>query len=1057
MEEPNEEFIEMIVTLAKENQMKQQKNRDITIDTDNNNNSSRLKSVSKQQYKEYIIDKPDKVVSWLLYLIVKGTFTTIKDKAIQLLDRLLEREYKEVEEGEEDHDFINELSKSILDAVEFETEELINNYSKTTDLGHTHTFKAHLISIIESISNYRLGQPNDEDIDAFTDNLFLILKKSNTSVTGIRIEYAVQQLMQMYIENAWIGDIIGQSIDSMVDVLDRHSRDSENRFASTKTKRMIFAFLMVVSENDNNEFTDSHLERIVFHLYEWLGEVKDVSLEEWTESNRKIDIDNNFFKFPYDGEQEEQDALHDSLIQEQEEEEHDEDSEVTSTPVYSLFGKFAHLFSQRISGHIFNQFNILSTSQQWKDRYAAMISLSKCTNHIPSRIRQQFSTILKLVLKCTDDENIRVRWASFQFLIQLTVDFNELIIESSGKIFKVIRKSICDPNQRIQNCCCMLIHTMMELLNNDDNIVEDSILDGLFNSIEILLQSPKLYVVESAFVSLMSVIQKVCHEFIPYYPRFIPIIFKLLERHNGTKESRLLRSRAIKAFAICCAVVEEKIFLKDFHKFMQFVKKNEKSFDLTVQVVRTSDLLMKTFGKSFEIYLPMIVKMVIKILEAPLPNQVDDITLSSPQEITKIMSTLKILSNRMSLATDGTVYDPLAPFVHSLVDPLCKLTVNPLIAKIRIQSLACLPACLQLFKLQYGERSDKTREMFGHIYEIGLCHQETDLRVAVIRITLSTFLINAMGKDAMTFEQVQSTLDAFNRMEKWIEDIVNGDIDIAEDDDQDLIDTAGYTLVTIYGMISIMVEHNGSVMTQLITPTFLNKICDKLRDNGEDDIIKVVLLNFLAKYCKYGGEGVINTFPLIIKPIIECLELQSISVKRTASLALGEAAQLAKDRFSPWVIDTLHFLHAIVSSPNAYTTPDNKENMEQIVAILGRVIRYVPHTPASNLVIIIPQWLGHPPIEDKDQRPITISNLCAIVRIYPNECIGKDQQYKHVERLHQLIVGYMNMDTCQPEEKQQLYQTWDYIKEDILKENWNSIPLETRDKISNLNVLEPDT
>ncbi|EGG20611.1 hypothetical protein DFA_00472 [Cavenderia fasciculata] len=1050
MEEPSEEFIEMIVTLAKVDQMKQQKNRDIDIDTNNNNNnSSRLKSASKQQYKEYVLDQPDKVVSWLLYLIVNGTYPTIKDKSIQLLDRLFEKE----EEEEEDYGFIDELSKPILDAVEFETEELLNNFSTLPSI--TDTFKCHLISIIESIANYRMRQPLDQDEETYAtahDNLLLILKKSNGSVSGARIEYALQQLMYLYLGHIWIEDQTLQNNDTLIDVLDRHSLgDSEKGFAYKSTKRLIYDFILVMAETEPHGFTDSHLERIVTHLYDWLIDVKDVSLEEWTHCNDKIDIDTNFFNFPNNGGQ------NDHVIQDDEQEEEEEenagdlkndDSEVTNTPKYSIFGKFAKVFGQRIEGYIFNQFSILSTSKQWKDRYAAMISLSQSCKHIPHRIVQQFQFILKLVLKCTDDENMRVRWASFQSLIRLSFDFNDMIIESSGEIFKVIGKSIHDPNQRIQSCCCVLIHTMMELLKNDDNIVDNNVLDALLSSIEILLQSSKIYVVENALISLMSVIQNIVKGFIPYYKRFIPILLSLLEKHNGTRESKLLRIRTIKTFIMCFVVVDLKTFSKDYHKFMAFVKKNHKSFDLIVYVFEAFDVLMKIYGKTFKIYLPMIVKLVITTFETPLPNQLDDITPSVSQEITKLMSTLNILSNRVSLSKDGSVYQPLTQFVHRLVGPLCKLTINPLFPKLRIQSLACLPLCIELFKLRYGDRSEKTLEAFGKIYEMVLCHQETDLRVAVIRMTMSTYLINAMGKDAMTFDQVQSTLDAFNRMEKWTEDI-----EIAEDDDdrdqQELIETSGYALVAIYGMISVMIEYNGAISAPLITSNFLTKICNKLRNDQEADVIKVVLLNFLAHFCQYGGDSAINAFPQIIPTIIDCLQLTGITTIRNASIALGAAAQISKDRFSPWVIDTLDGFDNIIYAPDMY--PGNKDSMQHIIASMGKIIRYVPYTSANNLVTFIPEWLNHPiisKIEDQSAIVIVIDTLCTIIPLYPKDCLG--EQYQQVVRIHQIIQHYLKISQ-QPEEIQRLEQTWLFIK-DTFDENWNSIPEVTRDRISKLEL-----
>ncbi|EGG20626.1 hypothetical protein DFA_00487 [Cavenderia fasciculata] len=129
MEQPSDDFIEVVVMLAREDQQKQKKNNKVD---DNNVN---YKSTKQQLFKEYSLDR-SKVVSWLLYLMVKGTYPTIKDKEVQLLDILLIKD-----------DLIRSLSQPLLDILKVETIELLN-----TTL--TDSFKCHLFGILESLSNY---------------------------------------------------------------------------------------------------------------------------------------------------------------------------------------------------------------------------------------------------------------------------------------------------------------------------------------------------------------------------------------------------------------------------------------------------------------------------------------------------------------------------------------------------------------------------------------------------------------------------------------------------------------------------------------------------------------------------------------------------------------------------------------------------------------------------------------------------------------------------------------------------------------------------------------
>ncbi|EGG20619.1 hypothetical protein DFA_00480 [Cavenderia fasciculata] len=89
---------------------------------------------------------------------------------------------------------------------------------------------------------------------------------------------------------------------------------------------------------------------------------------------------------------------------------------------------------------------------------------------------------------------------------------------------------------------------------------------------------------------------------------------------------------------------------------------------------------------------------------------------------------------------------------------------------------------------------------------------------------------------------------------------------------------------------------------------------------------------------------------------------------------------------------------------------------------------------------------------DRQDRIIVISNLYAIVRLYPKECLV--QQYQHVVKIHRAINLYIKTlkhRHLPQEQKHQLIQTWVFIK-DIFEENWDQVPENTREVLSNLQI-----
>ncbi|EGG20635.1 hypothetical protein DFA_00496 [Cavenderia fasciculata] len=321
------------------------------------------------------------------------------------------------------------------------------------------------------------------------------------------------------------------------------------------------------------------------HLYNWLAQVEHIPLEEWTDSYDHIDIENDVFNPNYSVE------------------EYNEKTEqiIEIVDAESAFERFVSALGERdkFKQSIYNQFNNLLTiqsHQQWE--------------HILKIFVQQFPFILNILFIFVNNENIQVRWTSLQCLIQLSFEHIDLMVESRDEIFNGIIKTICDPNERVQRTSCMLIQSMIYSLDIDNTLADD-VIDGLCSSFLILLQSRNLVVVEHALLSFMSLVTQ-------FGKRLRPV---MLENHQSHSESRLLICRAITAFAMCSQVVDKKTFSTYLDKLMVFVGKNEGSLDLVIDVLRQSRTFIKKIDKSFQVHLPMIIKMIVSVLEIPLSNQ----------------------------------------------------------------------------------------------------------------------------------------------------------------------------------------------------------------------------------------------------------------------------------------------------------------------------------------------------------------------------------------------------------------------------------------------------
>ncbi|EGG20638.1 hypothetical protein DFA_00499 [Cavenderia fasciculata] len=323
----------------------------------------------------------------------------------------------------------------------------------------------------------------------------------------------------------------------------------------------------------------------------------------------------------------------------------------------------------------------------------------------------------------------------------------------------------------------------------------------------------------------------------------VPILLSLLEKHHTYKQSRVLCRHATKAFSMCGAIMDKKTFSKDLYKFMVFVQKNEKSRGLVDDFFKISYLFNKSVAKSFAVYLPMIVRVIVNVLETPIPNQQDEP--SHSRELAKLNFALKGLINMMRYKND-TPYQPMAPFIQRMIGPLIDMSLFSVSISIQNDSLDSLPTCLKLVKLQYGDQSDKTLEIFGKILNSVLfqCSWEKNLKVLdKVLLTIGS-IIKLMGNDSMTLDHVKSAMGIFEMVAEKLYDLVNRAVTSQENR---LFSING--LVIIYETIGEMVKYNSALTIPIITSSdFLIKSNKKLLEIREKDMVKSSILYFMAQY-----------------------------------------------------------------------------------------------------------------------------------------------------------------------------------------------------------------
>ncbi|EGG20620.1 hypothetical protein DFA_00481 [Cavenderia fasciculata] len=357
MEKPDKEFIEIFDILI-DQQIKKMK-------YDHNNNNSRQdnekrRKDAKQLFKQYTISKPDKLVSWLLYLMVKGTYpnTTLSDIFLRHLIGIIVSFAKYLIPTEQWFEL-----GMIVETIQFgeEYDSILLENTKELMVYATYDFKMDKKEILlDLIKNFRISKLARGTVSIIHAHAII-----DGIVDGELLDDIVESLSGILDNNPQLMKEISPQISiTLIEVLDRHR---EKGFKNNDTKNNIFEYL---AETFPTRITDRQIDRIIVHLTEWLIQEKSMVLEDWAYSDdSQIDLDDNLCNFIYDQ------VLFNDI-------KYSKDHLSSTVATISRFV----VALDRIARVIFDHFIILLNSKSWKERYLSLMTMSDLFNKDPVNI-----------------------------------------------------------------------------------------------------------------------------------------------------------------------------------------------------------------------------------------------------------------------------------------------------------------------------------------------------------------------------------------------------------------------------------------------------------------------------------------------------------------------------------------------------------------------------------------------------------------------------------------------------------------------------------------------
>ncbi|RDA86269.1 hypothetical protein CP532_5083 [Ophiocordyceps camponoti-leonardi (nom. inval.)] len=666
------------------------------------------------------------------------------------------------------------------------------------------------------------------------------------------------------------------------------------------------------------------------------------------------------------------------------------------------------LGGQTILAPTFNWLPRMMTSMAWRDRHAALMTISAISEGCRDFMIGELSQVLDLVVPALQDPHPRVRWAGCNALGQMSTDFAPMMqVEYYDRVLKAIIPVLNSPEARVKS------HAAAALVNfceGAEKSILEPYLDDLLSHLFQLLQSDKRYVQEQALSTIATIADAAEVAFSKYYEMLMPLLVNVLQ-NQSEKEFRLLRSKAMECATLIALAVGRERLGNDAMTLVNLLANIQTS--ITDADDPQAQYLMHCWGRMCRVlgadFMPFLDSVMPPVLELAMAKA--DIQLLDDDELAEQMAgdegwefvplKGKLIGIRTSTMDDKhmaielllvyaqTLEGLFAPFVASIMEKvalpgLAFFFHDPT----RHMSAKLVPFLLNSYKKAFGCPSNELA---------GLWHLTVDKLLEVLGAEPSIETLAAMyqcfhesiqviGRDCLSpeymirfIDSVQSTIEDYRdrvaqraeAKEAATSDDVEDEADetlAAIEDDQTLLSDMNKAFHSIFR------NHGAAFLPawERLMPTyqgFLTSPDPTQRQWG------LCIVDDVLEYC---GPESHRYASYISQPLIDGCRDDSPAIRQAAAYGIGVAAHRGGAPWSQFLGGSVPFLFQVTQ----VTDPRNEDNVyatENACAALAKILHY-NSSSVANVQAAIAQWIDTlPVINDEEAAPYAYAYLAELI------------------------------------------------------------------------------
>ncbi|BFZ56430.1 importin subunit beta-3 [Savitreella phatthalungensis] len=631
----------------------------------------------------------------------------------------------------------------------------------------------------------------------------------------------------------------------------------------------------------------------------------------------------------------------------------------------------------------------LISSQNWRERHAALMALSCIAEGCEKIMRAELDKVLQLVLPALADPHPRVRWAGCNAIGQMSTDFQGDVQEKfTAQVLGALIPALEAPESRVAaHASAAFVNFFEQSEEADLEPYLDPILERLLN----LLRRPQKYVQEQAVTTIATVADAANTKFAKYYSVIMPLLIGVLRDAQGD-DYKLLRGKAMECASLIALAVGKELFAPQANELIQLLGNIQSSLapdDLQSQyLISAWGRICKVLGADFHPYLqavmpPLLVSAklkpdftVVADEEAKAEYAEEEGWEFFPvrgQHVGIKTSTLedKCSATEMLVIYASELKQNFQPYVN---DVLTEIAIPGLTFfyhdGVREASCHLLPQLLNCIKLAtpgapvqeaWSSVSRKLLDLLQREPSIEILSELFQAMYECIEVVPELLTDDDMA--ALVTSTEAQLRDYMKRAETRAADHRAGDVDLEQDEDALLEIEADETMLgEASKALHVVFKHKHSAFIphwQRLLP-----YVDRFSQTSDANCRQwaVCVYDDVIEFC---GADAWQFRDRFVKPLASGLTDEAAEVRQAAAYGIGVAAQHGGDVFSDLVAQSLPSLFQLATSSEAKDI-DNVYVTENAVCTIAKICRFNA-SKVTDLPQVIHHWVALMPVTHDEQ------------------------------------------------------------------------------------------